>query len=160
MFLRNDEESVGGVAISQASPQGQRAGTARASWTVLASLAGDNDLEGALLGDLKEMERVGSRPGQVEIVAQVDRARGYTAADGNWKGTRRYYVTKSEAPKRIGSTLLDELGEANTGDPRVLQDFVSFGARRYPAQATLLILVNGRPRRATQGRPMRARAAA
>src|SRR5581483_2628902 len=43
------------------------------SWTILAYLAGDNDLEGALLGDLREMERVGSRPGSVEILARVDR---------------------------------------------------------------------------------------
>jgi Clostripain family len=140
MMVLLDHESSGSVATL---PQPDaRAKAAPANWTVLAYLAGDNDLEGALLGDLKEMERVGSRPGEVEVVAQVDRARGHTAADGNWKGTRRYYVTRSEAPKRIGSTLLAELGETNTGDPRVVQDFLTFGARRYPAQATMLILSN------------------
>jgi hypothetical protein len=111
-------------------------------WTVLAYLAGDNDLEGALLGDLREMERVGSRPGSVEILAQVDRARGQDTSDGNWTGTRRYYVTLSANPRRIGSTLLAELGETNTGDPRVLNDFIAFGARRYPARATMLVLSN------------------
>jgi hypothetical protein len=113
-----------------------------ASWTVLAYLAADNDLEDALLADLKEMERVGSRPGAVEIVAQVDRARGHDASDGNWTGTRRYHVTQSPNPKRIGSTLLADLGETNTGDPQVVKDFLSFGAERFPAQATLLILSN------------------
>jgi Clostripain family len=142
MFLRGDESSSR-VATLEEGPQAQARGkTLPANWSVLAYLAGDNDLEGDLLGDLKEMERVGSRPGEVEIVAQVDRARGHSAADGNWKGTRRYYVTRSESPKRIGSTLLAELGETNTGDPRVVQDFLTFGAQRYPAQATMLILSN------------------
>ncbi len=141
-MLFRDDESGSGDATVQARPQGQGTGKAASSWTVLAYLAGDNDLEGALLGDLKEMERVGSRPGAVEIVAQVDRAPGHTASHGNWTGTRRYYVTRSEAPRRIGSTLLAELGDTNTGDPRVVQDFVTFGAKRYPAQATLLILSN------------------
>ncbi len=139
MFLL-DHESGGSVAARPLTDA--RAQAAPANWTVLAYLAGDNDLEGALLGDLKEMERVGSRPGEVEIVAQVDRARGHTAADGDWTGTRRYYVTRSEAPRRIGSTLLAELGETNSGDPRVVKDFLTFGAKRYPAQATMLILSN------------------
>jgi hypothetical protein len=109
---------------------------------VLAYLAGDNDLEGALLGDLREMERVGSRPGSVEVLVQVDRARGQDTSAGNWKGTRRYYVTKSARPDRIGSTLLADLGSRNTGDPRVLQEFVTFGAQRYPADASMLVLLN------------------
>ncbi len=140
MMVLLDHESSGSVATLPQTDA--RAKAAPANWTVLAYLAGDNDLEGALLGDLKEMERVGSRPGEVEIVAQVDRARGHTAANGNWTGTRRYYVTRNEAPRRIGSILLAELGETNTGDPRVMQDFLTFGARRYPAQATILIVSN------------------
>jgi hypothetical protein len=113
-----------------------------AEWTILAYLAGDNDLEGALLTDLREMERVGSRPGSVEILAQVDRSRRYDTSDGNWMGTRRYYVTRSADPKRIGSTLLAYLGVTNTGDPRYLKDFITFAARRYPARATLLLISN------------------
>ena len=113
-----------------------------AAWMVLAYLAGDNDLEGALLGDLREMERVGSRPGSVEIVAQVDRARGQSTSDGNWTGTRRYHVMRSADPTRIGSTLLVDLGPTNTGDPRVLKDFILFGARRFPARIAMLVLSN------------------
>ncbi len=113
-----------------------------ADWTVLAYLAGDNDLEGALLGDLREMERVGSWPGVVEILAQVDRARGQDTSDGNWSGTRRYYVTRSAGRDTIASKVLADLGETNTGDPRVLKDFVSFGATRFPARAAMLLLSN------------------
>jgi hypothetical protein len=109
-----------------------------ARWLVLAYLAGDNDLEKALLDDLGEMERVGSRPGAVEILAQVDRGPTKDAAHGKWKNTRRYYVTK--APVR--SRVLADLGPTNTGDPAVIEGFIRFGAQRYPAEATALILSN------------------
>ena len=46
-----------------------------ANWTILAYLAGDNDLEGALLADLREMERVGSRAGSVERLVSPNRVR-------------------------------------------------------------------------------------
>jgi hypothetical protein len=143
MTLIPDRENGGGVATVDEGPSVRtRKKAARANWTLLAYLAGDNDLEGSLLGDLREMERVGSRPGSVEILAQVDRARGQDTSDGNWTGARRYYVTRSADPKRIGSTLLADLGPTNTGDPRVLKDFLSFGAKSFPAQATMLVLSN------------------
>jgi hypothetical protein len=113
-----------------------------AEWLVLAYLAGDNDLEGALLRDLGEMERVGSRPGRVEVLVQVDRARGFDASHGDWRTTRRYHVRRGADPRRLASRLLADLGETNTGDPRVLEDFIRFGARRYPARACALILSN------------------
>jgi hypothetical protein len=109
---------------------------------VLAYLAADNDLEGELLADLAEMERVGSSPGVVEVLAQVDRSRGQDTSKGNWHGTRRYYVTRGTDPRRISSRLLADLGPTNTGDPRVLESFIRFGAQRYPARATALVLLN------------------
>lgn len=142
-FVQDHDTTRGGVATVEESPSARvQAKAAPADWNMLAYLAGDNDLEGALLADLREMERVGSWPGSVEIVAQVDRARGQDSSDGNWTGSRRYYVTRSTDPRRIGSMLLADLGPTNTGDPRVLKDFISFGARRYPAKATRLLLSN------------------
>ena len=113
-----------------------------AGWLVLAYLAADNDLEGELLADLAEMERVGSTPGVVEILAQVDRARGQNTSKGNWYGTRRYYVTRGSDRRKISSRLLADLGPTNTGDPGVLESFIRFGAQRYPARATALVLLN------------------
>jgi len=113
-----------------------------AHWLVLEYLAADNDLEGELLSDLAEMERVGSTPGVVEILAQVDRSPGHDASKGNWHGTRRYYVTRGTDPRRINSRLLTDLGPTNTGDPGVLESFIRFGALRYPARATALVLLN------------------
>jgi hypothetical protein len=113
-----------------------------AQWLVLAYLAADNDLEGELLSDLAEMKRVGSTPGVVEVLAQVDRSPGQDTSKGNWHGTRRYYVTRGTDPRTINSRLLADLGPTNTGDPRVLESFIRFGAQRYPARATDLVLLN------------------
>ncbi len=111
-------------------------------WLVLEYLAADNDLEGELLQDLGEMERVGSTPGVVEILAQVDRSPGHGASKGNWHGTRRYYVTRGTNPRKISSRLLADLGPTNTGDPGVLESYIRFGALRYPARVTALVLLN------------------
>ena len=73
---------------------------------MLEYLAADNDLEGELLSDLAEMERVGSTPGVVEILAQVDRSPANDTSKGNWKGTRRYYVMRGTTPRKISSRLL------------------------------------------------------
>jgi len=122
--------------------KGSESAGGRAEWGVMAYLAADNDLEGELLADLAEMERVGSRPGVVEILAQVDRSPGQDTSKGNWHGTRRYYVTCGENPRRINSRILIDLGPTNTGDPRVLESYMRFGAERYPSKATALILMN------------------
>src|SRR5215470_11222803 len=113
-----------------------------AEWLVLAYLAADNDLEGELLSDLAEMERVGSTPGVIEILAQVDRSPGQDTSKGNWRGTRRYYVTRGTDPRKISSHVLADLGATNTGDPGVLESFIRFGALRYPARKTALVLLN------------------
>jgi hypothetical protein len=88
------------------------------------------------------MERVGSTPGIVEILAQVDRSPGNDTSKGNWRGTRRYYVTRGTDPRKIHSRVLADLGPTNTGDPGVLESYIRFGAQRYPARATALVLLN------------------
>ncbi len=114
----------------------------KAEWLVMAYLAADNDLEGELLQDLAELERVGSTPGVVEVLAQVDRSPRHDASKGNWRGTRRYYVTCGADPRRIHSRVLADLGPTNTGDPAVLESYLRFGAQRYPAKRTALVIMN------------------
>jgi hypothetical protein len=132
MTVVRDRDSADSVCKLDAKPNARRRPSPPAHWTVLAFLAGDNNLENALLDDFNEMERVGSRPGSVEILAQMDRP----------GGARRYYVTRDTNPQRIGSKLLADMGPTNTGDPRVLEDFIGFGARSFPSRATMLVLSN------------------
>ncbi len=100
-------------------------------WTVMVYLAGDNDLESAGSIDLAEMKQVGSGE-QLNVIAQFDRA-------GSKAQTRRYYLRKGT---QLGRDIVASLGETNMGSPKVLQDFLAWGARDYPAERYLVVLWN------------------
>lgn len=102
-----------------------------ADWTVLVYLAGDNNLDGAGLVDLMEMKRVGSSD-RVHVLAQFDRA-------GARQTTRRYRLSRGT---ELAADALEDLGETNTGDPKVLREFLSWGVRAYPARHYLVVLWN------------------
>lgn len=93
-------------------------------WTVMVYMAGDNDLSGALLNDLSEMEAVGSSR-RVNVVVQIDTFGGTT---------RRFLV------KRGRSLLLEDLGEKNMADPQTLTDFIQWAAGLYSSSRYALIL--------------------
>ncbi len=110
------------------------------TWTILLYQdADDKILEQDILIDLNEAERIGSTD-QVNIVAQIDRYRGGYTGDGDWSGTRRYYVTQDDDLARLGSQLLMDLGELNMGDTRTLVDFVAWSVENYPADNYVLIM--------------------
>jgi Clostripain family/PKD domain len=111
-----------------------------AAWTFLVFVNGDNNLEEAALDDLQEMEQVGSTD-DVNIVVQVDRARGYTSAEGDWQGARRYLV-ESDPAEGLASTLLADLGEVDSGDPQTVIDFAQAALRDFPAERVALIMWN------------------
>jgi len=98
-------------------------------------MGGDNgtvlsSLEDAGNDDLMEMKQVGST-NQVNVVAQFDRMSDHR--------TRRYYITKG------GNATRDEvadLGPTDTGDPRVLCDFIAWAVANYPAERYALVLWN------------------
>lgn len=101
----------------------------KAKWTFMVYLAGDNNLSAAGEKDLGEMRTVGST-GEVSVVAEFDRI-------GETGETKRYHVQLDGADERVES-----IGETDCGDPQVLQDFVEWAAREYPAERYALILWN------------------
>ncbi|HWZ73635.1 MAG TPA: clostripain-related cysteine peptidase [Casimicrobiaceae bacterium] len=115
------------------SNKGKNAGGAGAGadWTIMVYLAGDNNLDGAGVADLREMKKVGSSA-SVNVIAQFDRA-------GSRGTTKRFYLRKgTELPK----DAVQDLGETDTGDPRVLCDFFRWGVKNYPARHYLLVIWN------------------
>ncbi len=112
---------------------------ARASWTVLVYLDGDNDLEEAGVADVNQMEMAPASEA-VNVLVQFDRSPNYDTSNGNWSGARRYKITHDTDPAVIGSTLLQDLGQVDMGSPSVLQDFVTWGTSNYPADHYALIL--------------------
>ncbi|MBN1382192.1 MAG: hypothetical protein JXA41_10990 [Deltaproteobacteria bacterium] len=106
----------------------QSGGTAK--WTVMVYIAGDNNLDGAALGDIREMAQAGSTK-DVNILVQLDRE-----AD---RKTRRFLITKGGGYDR---DCIETFGETNSGDPKVLEDFLAWSVERYPAARYFLILWN------------------
>jgi hypothetical protein len=99
-------------------------------WTVMAYMAGDNNLDPEGVTDLKEMKEVGSTD-NLNIVAQFDRATGHVA--------QRYYVRKGGT---IANDAVISLGKVNTGDPKRLYEFIQWAVTNYPADHYLLDLWN------------------
>lgn len=101
------------------------------NWTIMVYMAGDNNLDSAGAVDLTEMKKVGSTK-DVNILVQFDR-------EGRDMATLRYYVQKGGT---VDKDKVVDLGETNMGDPKVLEDFVSWGVKTYPAKHYLLVLWN------------------
>ncbi len=100
-------------------------------WTVMVYLAGDNNLDGAGTVDLREMKSVGSTDA-VNIIAQFDR-------EGDKGESRRYFLRKGGT---VAADAVANLGETNTGDPKVLQEFIAWGVGEYPAERYMVVIWN------------------
>ena len=110
-----------------------------ADWTVMVYLSADNSLEEAALLDVNEMEAAGSSD-RVNVLVQLDRAVGETAAGDDWTDTRRYLIGSDEDASVITSEPLALPGELNMGDPGVLADFLLWGISSYPANRYALVV--------------------
>jgi hypothetical protein len=105
--------------------------TNQRNWTIMVYLAGDNNLDSAGLVDLKEMKTTGTTD-KIAVLAQFDRA-------GAKRSTVRYCLKKGTT---LAKDAVEKLGETNTGDPKVLEEFVTWGVTNYPADHYLLVLWN------------------
>ena len=104
---------------------------AGADWTVMVYLAGDNNLDGAGVADLREMKKVGSSA-FVNVIAQFERS-------GSRGTSKRFYLRKGT---NLPKDAVQDLGETDTGDPKVLCDFFRWGVKHYPARHYLLVIWN------------------
>ncbi len=112
------------------------------AWTIMVYVAADNNLEGAALDDLNEMESL-NLPANVNLVVLVDRASGYSTGSGNWTDTRRGQITHDANNNSNGGLVtssLTSLGELNTGSGATLTNFINWAGTNHPAQHYGLIL--------------------
>ena len=131
----DDDDDTGDDDTGDDDTEGQ------ARWTFMVFMNGDNDLEAWVPKDLNELEQVGSGDG-VHVVVQADRIPGYSDADGDWTDTRRYYITGDADTETVSSTVVEEMGELDMGDPQVLSDFLMWSHANYPADRMALVLWN------------------
>lgn len=110
-------------------------------WTFMVYMDADGDLETYGILNMNQMEVVGSGA-HVNIVAQLDRAPGFDATNGDWTETRRYLVLRDEDMQTIHSTVVESLGEVDMGRPEPLREFIAWAASRYPAERYALVVWN------------------
>jgi len=140
----NSDEKITSIVVSDPSAP-------KKEWTFMVYMDADNDLEGAGIRDINEMEMVGSTD-KVNIVVLIDRIdRAHLPDDnkdrddtsnGDWTDARLYYIEKDTDTETINSKLLSMKGELNMGDPKTLTAFVDVTTTNYPAQRYALILWN------------------
>lgn len=110
---------------------------AKAKWTVMLYMNGDNDLDPYALLDFEEMARVRYSP-LVNVVVQLDR-RGAGDTDAQWGETRRFVMRRNLKPTRSDS-LPGFKEESNMGDPATLGAFVSWARQSFPAERHMLVI--------------------
>jgi Clostripain family len=101
---------------------------AKAKWTFMVYLAGDNNLSDAGETDIAEMRTVGSSD-QVNVVVQFDNA--------GIRGTQRIQIQKKGINEQI-----EQLPETDSGDPKTLLEFIKWTAKKFPADRYALVLWN------------------
>lgn len=115
---------------------------ARTKWTILVYMNGANDLEEYGSLNINQMETIGSNE-SVNMVVQFKRIAGrYDTSNGDWSGTRRYYIRQDSDPRRVNSQLLAENTALDMGKKETLQDFVQWGIANFPAERYCLVLWN------------------
>ena len=104
---------------------------ARAKWTVMVYISGDNNLEDYVVKDLElELAPTGSSA-NVQVVALADRGPGYDTSYGDWQTTKLFHVTQGMTASSANAVA--DWGERNFGDKQTLIDFVSWTKTNYPA---------------------------
>jgi hypothetical protein len=116
--------------------------TVTREWTILVFMNAANNLEPDSVDDMNEMEQLGSTD-RVNIVVQWKRIAGYDSSNGDWRTTRRYYVTKDNDPETVNSNLLVDMGSGvDMGSPATLREFLQWGVRAFPARKYMVVIWN------------------
>lgn len=143
--------------IEKADTSGVKVTADMPEWTVMVFINAKNNLEGAGMADVNEMEIIGSRP-KINVLAELGRIKGFDSSDGDWTGARRYYIMSDFRPisgsqqamqtayqvamSKINSPILLEDRNADMGDYRRVISFVQWAKQNYPAKRYALILWN------------------
>lgn len=125
------------------------AGKHVAPWTVIVYAGVDGSSEPYVMPHLAEVAQA-SRAGRCgEVVLLIDRVRGWSrdrrALGEDFTDTRLYRLGNGSWERIAGGYELPEITErsryeADTSDPRTLQQFIRFAKRLFPSRRTALVL--------------------
>lgn len=106
-----------------------------ADWTILVFMNGDNNLEPDAIDNFYQMAKIGSSQ-KINIIVQFDRIGKYDSRDSAWTQTLRFRVLKGMRP--LPHLAVEDIGEADMGDSKVLEQFIFWGMKKYPAKHYML----------------------
>ena len=109
------------------------------TWTVMVYMAADNNLEFAAFDDINEMEAAPASS-SLNTLVEVDTYVQQPILGSTT--TKRLLIQQDANPNSISSTVLQDLGEIDTGSPAALIDFVTWAVGAYPANHYVLVLWN------------------
>ncbi len=122
--------------------------TAPSKWTVLVYMAanqtGNISLDADALLNFQQLQKFATVAGTVNpavnILVQITRSGGNGAGTDNWSGTRRYVAQQNTSNTIfLPAELLANMGNAvDSGDPKTLQDFITWGQNTAPAEHYLV----------------------
>ena len=122
-------------AIAPLAAEGRGKPPARADWTLMVYIVGDNNLDEYVPLDIEtELAPTGSNA-DVSVVALADRL-----PTAEWSQTLLFYVT--QGMEATPENAVEDWGEANMGDPQTLLDFIEWTQANYPADHYALSLWN------------------
>lgn len=100
-------------------------------WTVLLYGAADNNLQSAMIGNVTDLETVGSDE-YTNLVTQFDFG----------DQCNRYLLQKATNPEagQISTAPMEQLGPVNMSDPQTLKDFIVWGQKTFPAENYMVII--------------------
>jgi hypothetical protein len=104
---------------------GATAHAADKEWTFLLYLNGNNNLDSYGKLNINQMEAVGSSDDVNMVVQWASLANG---------DTRRLFIKKDNDATNVTSPVVQNLGNADMGDARTLEDFIKWGITTYPAK--------------------------
>ena len=107
------------------------------TWTIMAYMNADNDLEPYGIEDFLEMSAAGSSP-EVNIVVQFDRIVGHDWTFGAWNTCKRFLVTQGMTPTAANAS--SDIGEVNMADPATLTDFIDWAVGTYDTNHYVLVI--------------------
>ncbi len=115
---------------------------AKAKWTVMVYISGDNNLESYVISDIEtELAPTGSTK-DVQVVALADRGPGSSTGPDDWKTTEYFHVLpgmKASLANADPDWDAQHADELNMGDKQTLIDFATWSKANYPADHYALI---------------------
>lgn len=108
-----------------------------ADWNFLVYMGADNNLERFAIQNIYDMKKIGSSE-KINILVLLDRSPGYDKSNGNWSGSRLFYIKKNS--ENLNDDMILDFGELDMTDYLNLEEFITYSNKHFPSKRTILVI--------------------